>query len=44
MNRNYSSADKKIRIVKYVHEHHACDKNNVGYENGDLSTINLVSL
>ena len=33
MNRNYSNVDKRIWTDKYVHEHHACDKNNAGYMN-----------
>ena len=33
MNRNYSNVDKKIWIVKDVHEHHAYDKNKAGYVN-----------
>ena len=33
MNRNYSNVDKKIWIVKDVHEHHAYDKNKGGYLN-----------
>ena len=33
MNRNYSNVDKKIWRVKYVHKHHAYDKNNAGYVN-----------
>ena len=33
MNRNYSNVDKKIWTDKYVHEHHAYDKNNAGYVN-----------
>ena len=32
MNRNYSNPDKKTWTdKKYVHEHHAYDKNNAGY-------------
>ena len=33
MNRNYSNVDKRIWTDKYVHEHHAYDKNNAGYVN-----------
>ena len=33
INRNYSNVDKRIRTDKYVHEHHAYDKNNGGYVN-----------
>ena len=33
MNRNYSTADKRIWTDKYVHELHAYDKNNAGYVN-----------
>ena len=31
MDRSYSNNDKRIRTDKYVHEHHAYDKNNAGY-------------
>ena len=31
MNRNYSNVDKRIWTDKYVHEHHAYDKNNAGF-------------
>ena len=32
--RNYdSNAEKRIWTDKYVHEHHAYDKNNAGYVN-----------
>ena len=31
MSRNYSNIDKRIRTDKYVHDHHAYDKNNGGY-------------
>ena len=31
MNRNYSNVKKRIWTDKYVHEHHAHDKNNAGY-------------
>ena len=31
MNRNYSNIEKRIWKDKYVHEHHAYDKNNAGY-------------
>ena len=45
MNWNYSNIDKRIWADKYVHEHHAYDKNNAGYVNiGVFSTIDLVSL
>ena len=45
MNRNYSNAEKRKWTDKYVHEHHAYDKNNAGYiECGVLSTIDLVPL
>ena len=33
MNRNYSNVDKKIWTDKYVHEHHAYDKNSAVYVN-----------
>ena len=33
MNRNYSNAEKRKWTDKYVHEHHAYDKNNAGYMN-----------
>ena len=33
MNRNYRNIDKRIWTDKYVHEHHAYDKNNAGYLN-----------
>ena len=33
MNRNYSNAEKRKWTDKYVHEHHAYDKNNSGYMN-----------
>ena len=33
MNRNYIPVDKRIRTDKYVHEHHAYDKNNAKYVN-----------
>ena len=33
MNRNYRTIDKRIWTNKYVHEHHAYDKNNAGYLN-----------
>ena len=33
MSRNYSNVDKSIWRDKYVHEHHAYDKNNAGYVN-----------
>ena len=33
MNRNYIAVDKRIRTDKYVHEHHAYDKNNAKYVN-----------
>ena len=33
MNRNYSNAEKRKWTDKYVHEHHAYDKNNAGYVN-----------
>ena len=33
INRNYSNVEKKIWTDKYVHEHHAYDKNNAGYVN-----------
>ena len=33
MNRNYSNVYKRIWTDKYVHEHHAFDKNNTGYVN-----------
>ena len=33
MNRNYSNVDKRIWTDKYVHEHHAYDKNDGGYVN-----------
>ena len=33
MNRNYSYVKKRIWADKYVHEHHAYDKNNAGYVN-----------
>ena len=33
INRNYSNVDKRIRTDKYVHEHHAYDKNNAKYVN-----------
>ena len=33
MNRNYSNAEKRKWKDKYVHEHHAYDKNNAGYMN-----------
>ena len=45
INKNYSNAEKRKWTDKYVHEHHAYDKNNAGYVNvGVLSTIDLVSL
>ena len=31
MNRNYINVKKRIWTDKYVHEHHAHDKNNAGY-------------
>ena len=31
MNRNYSDVDERIWTDKYVHEHHAYDKDNAGY-------------
>ena len=33
MNRNYSNVDKRTWTDKYVHEHHAYDKNIAGYVN-----------
>ena len=33
MSRNYSYVDERIWTDKYVHEHHAYDKNNAGYVN-----------
>ena len=33
MNRNYSRVEKRIWADKYVHYHHAYDKNNAGYMN-----------
>ena len=33
MIRNYSNVEIKIWTDKYVHEHHAYDKNNAGYVN-----------
>ena len=33
MNRNYSNAGKRIWTDKYVHNHHAYDKNSTGYLN-----------
>ena len=33
MNKNYSTADKRIWTDKYVHQLHAYDKNNAGYVN-----------
>ena len=33
MNRNYSNVDERIWTDRYVHEHHAYDKNNAGYVN-----------
>ena len=33
MNRNYSYVKKRIWTDKYVHEHHAYEKNNAGYVN-----------
>ena len=33
MNRNYRNIDKRIWTNKYVHEHHAYDKNSAGYLN-----------
>ena len=33
MDRNYSNVDKIIWADKYVHEHHAYDKNNARYMN-----------
>ena len=33
MNRNYSNVDKRIWTDKWIHEHHAFDKNNAGYVN-----------
>ena len=33
MDKNYSNVDKRIWTDKYVHEHHAYDKNNGGYVN-----------
>ena len=38
MNRNYSNVEKKIWADKYVHEHHAYDKNNAGYMNVRIFT------
>ena len=37
MNRNYSNIEKRIWKDKYVHEHHAYDKNNAGYVNVGFS-------
>ena len=36
MNRNYSNVDERIWTDRYVHEHHAYDKNNAGYVNLEL--------
>ena len=36
MNRNYSNVEKKIKTDKYVHGHHAYDKNNAGYMNARI--------
>ena len=33
VNRNYSNAEKRKWANKYVHEHHAYDKNNAGQVN-----------
>ena len=33
MNMNYSNVDKRIWADKYIHEHHAYDKNKAGYVN-----------
>ena len=33
MNMNYSNVDKRIWTDKYIHEHHAYDKNKAGYVN-----------
>ena len=33
MNMNYSNVDKRIWTGKYIHEHHAYDKNKAGYVN-----------
>ena len=37
INRNYSNIEKRIWKDKYVHEHHAYDKNNAGYVNVGFS-------
>ena len=40
MNMNYSNVDKIIWTDKYVHEHHAYDKNKAGYVNvGSFQSI-----
>ena len=33
MNRNYRNFNRRIWTDKYVHEHHAYDKNSAGYVN-----------
>ena len=33
MNKDYSNVDKRIWTDKYVHGHHAYNKNNAGYVN-----------
>ena len=40
MNRNYNNVEKRIWTDKYVHEHHAYDKNKTGYVNvGSFQSI-----
>ena len=40
MNRNYNNIEKRIWTDKYVHEHHAYDKNKAGYVNvGSFESI-----